>query len=581
MSASRAIDRLLPIALLLVMIAAAILLSRQEVWLRTRQQEITTLAMSRTHQMLSVRIDAMFHEWSEDLLEEAAAAEAMDSLSYRRLAWRWNSLIASHWTIRSIRLADERGNEIALHRTDSTRHAVLTTEGSKVQLPQAYRVLPDGSLDTVATDWAWYARYDPRERMWFSKAMENAREGPAWSLRQLGDTSNTVLQLSTLVHGRRSDDPFRVLMFDVEPARAEVLNSRTAATASHGLLLLTTDGRAVFTNQPDELGTMGPLLKEARAQWLSDPSRKNFTMTSRGGNYTVSVEPVLLNGLTLHACLVMDTEPLTIWTKPERVQHWIGIGVISLLALLLALLLWRGRVRKEEARKLAKHDKQLARRLEKAIGERDVLGREVHHRVKNNLQVVSSLLNLQAATQDDGPVRDEFLRGKRRIDTIALVHHKLYGLADLRNVDLKLFLTQLVEALAELNKERKNTVSVAVQTGGLKSDQDTAIELGIILCELVTNAYQHAFPHATGGHVEIFVEHVQGDLHRMVVRNNGVALQPGYDVGPGKLGLEIVDALAGQLDGSFHVRDQGGVSFEVLFRMRQQTAIEPVGADEE
>lgn len=581
MSGPRATDRLLPITILLVMIGAALLLARQEAWLRTRQQSITNLAMLRTQQMLRVRLDAMFNEWSEDLLEEAAAVEALDSVSYEQVAWRWNSLAASHWAIRSIRLADERGDEISLHRTDSTDHAVFTVEGSKELLPHAFRILNDRTLDSVATGWPWYERYDPRERIWFSKALENAREGPAWSLRQLGDTSNTVLQLSTLVRGHDANVPFRVMMFDVEPARAEALDSRAAATAVHDLLLLNSDGRVVFTNHSGGLGSESELLESARLQWLADPTKRNFSLASADANYAVNVEPVLLNGLTLHACLVMNTEPLIIWTKPERVQHWVGLGVISLLALLLTLLFWRGRARRAEARKLEKHGKQLSRKLEKALGERDVLGREVHHRVKNNLQVVSSLLNLQAATQEDGPVRDEFLRGKRRIDTIALVHHKLYGLADLRNVDLNLFLTQLVEALAELNKERKNTVSVDVKTGGLNSDQDTAIELGIILCELVTNAYQHAFPHATGGHVEIVIDNVQGDLHRLVVRNNGVPLQPGYDMGPGKLGLEIVDALAGQLDGSFHVRDQGGVSFEVLFRMRHKATSEPVAADEE
>jgi len=565
---SRAIDRILPIALLLVMIGAGILLARQEVWLRLRQNEITTLALVRTQQMLRVRLDVMFHEWNEDLLEEAAAIPRVDTFAIASVQDRWDALLNSHWPIRSIRLADERGNESALFRTDSTFFLVRTREGSKDSLPQAFRLSADGTMDTVVAPWSWDASYDPRQRTWFGKALENAQDGPAWSMRESADTSSTVLQVATLVRSHRINDPFRVLMFDVQPDRSNTLDSRASSTAEHGLLLLTNDGRIVFNYRNEADDPMIAALAEARMKWLADPATRFFDLAS--GHHAVQVESYLLNGLNLHACLVIDTTPLIGWTAPERTQHWIAVGVITVTAVLLLLLWWRGGVRRAQVRKLEKHDRQLTRKLEKALGERDVLGREVHHRVKNNLQVVSSLLNLQAATQEDGPARDEFLRGKRRIDTIALVHHKLYGLADLRNVDLKLFLTQLVEALMELNPERKNTVSVAVESGGLKCDQDTAIELGIIVCELVDNAFRHAFPYATGGHVDVITSTVEGDLHRLVVRNNGVALRDGYKTGPGKLGLEIVEALADQLDGSFHVLDQGGVTFEVLFRMKRE-----------
>lgn len=146
---SRAIDRILPIALLLVMIGAGILLARQEVWLRLRQNEITTLALVRTQQMLRVRLDVMFHEWNEDLLEEAAAIPRVDTFAISSVQDRWDALLNSHWAIRSIRLADERGNESALFRTDSTFFLVLTHEGSKDSLPQAFRLSADGTMDTV------------------------------------------------------------------------------------------------------------------------------------------------------------------------------------------------------------------------------------------------------------------------------------------------------------------------------------------------------------------------------------------------------------------------------------------------
>jgi two-component sensor histidine kinase len=286
------------------------------------------------------------------------------------------------------------------------------------------------------------------------------------------------------------------------------------------------------------------------------------------------VAPYALNGKQLRTVLVLDLQPLGDWLRPELMGLVITGILLSTLILLLLFAYSRKRGSDDRIRKQAKRSRSQEMKLAKALGEREVLNREVHHRVKNNLQVVSSLLNLQAMRLDEGDVKTEFLRGKRRIDTIALVHHKLYGLNDLRNVDLKLFFDDLIGALADMHRPQSRTVSTEVDTQGIHADQDTAIELGIILCELVGNTYQHAFPYATGGHVEIRIQPVEGDLYRLTVKDNGKGIPDGGKEGPGKLGLEIVEALSEQLDGSFHVRTNGGVLFEVLFRMQHKVQAE-------
>lgn len=223
------------------------------------------------------------------------------------------------------------------------------------------------------------------------------------------------------------------------------------------------------------------------------------------------------------------------------------------------------------------------KRLAKAIGEREVLNREVHHRVKNNLQVVSSLLNLQAMRLEDGAIKDEFVRGKQRIDSMALVHHKLYALQDLRGIDLQKFFTELVASLQNTYRPDNGTISHEVDASGIKADPDTAIELGIILAELVSNCFKHAFPYSTGGHIEISVRRVQDDLYRLLVKDNGIGMEQGPRTGVNsvQLGLEIVEALAEQLDGSAHLRSAPtGVTFEVLFRMQGASASpDPVVGD--
>ncbi|MBK8500602.1 MAG: sensor histidine kinase [Flavobacteriales bacterium] len=544
----KAIDRVLRMTLVVFMLLAVGFLVRHVILLELRQTELVQQGLQRTQQMLHIRLDATFNEWGEDLREEAAAVANADSTSASHIWQRWVPLLRSHWAILSVRLADERGNELAVHRKDSTLELVGTTEGSKSIPPHARRIITNGMVDTLALPWSEYADYDPRERIWFSKALENDRDVPVWSLRQFGDTAVAVLQVSYMIRGREIDEPFRVLMFDVELERNEAMDAHSATPGAHSCLMVASNLRLV----PEPGLHSDPGIRQAterlRTMWSADQQKRSFRIEVGSRSFAALVEPYRLNGLSLHSAVLLDIAPIVAWTAADQRVEWTSGIMLGILFILLAGLWWRGRQRMNAIRQQAKQTRNQARKLDKVIG----------------------------TSLNDGPVREEFLRGKRRIDTIALVHHKLYGLADLRNVDLAGFFAQLIEALASMHRPQSATVSTSVDTAGIKCDQDTAIELGIILCELVTNAYQHAFPYASGGHVEVVVSAVEGDLHRLMVRNNGVALPEQLSSGPGKLGLEIVDALAGQLDGSFHVRSDGGVTFEVLFRMRRPTVDAPV-----
>ncbi|MBK9176528.1 MAG: sensor histidine kinase [Flavobacteriales bacterium] len=566
------IDRLLPVLLLILLLVSAALLVRHARWMRERDQEVASLALMRGHQMLGIRLDAMFHEFEEDLLEEREAVRAGSEEAM--LLARWNALLRSHWPLLSVRLADERGNELAMHRIDTSIYVVRTLANSLDTVPTAVRYV-GASLDTSAFPWTQLGDYDPRVRIWFSKALENDRETPVWNVRQFGDTTEKVLQVSLLAKHARAEEAYQVIMFDVDLDRVDALDGRSAAMLQHGFSLLTAEGVVLFTNAVGREGPIAKALRAAHLRWMESKSERIQTLSAGGAEYIAQVDPLALNGLNLYVNLAMYTDPFADWSRPEHQFRDIAIGLLICFAVLLLLLWLRGRQRRKGNRRMALQLRQSEHRLAKATGEREVLSREVHHRVKNNLQVVSSLLNLQALSLNDEAVREEFLRGKRRIDTIALVHHRLYDHPDLRDIDLQVFLTQLTVSIAGMHADRRNTVSIGVKTDGLKADQDTAIELGIIVCELVTNSFQHAFPHATGGHVEVTVTQVEGDLHRLVVRNNGVAPDQAVLSGPGKLGLEIVEALAEQLDGSLHVHVGPQPTFEVRFRMRR-----PAGSPE-
>lgn len=564
MSPSKRSDRTLYASITGVLLVAVIALIWASTRQETRRRELSEASMLRAQGVLHIRLDGFFHELVEDLREEAAAVDLPDS---SRLAERWFPLLDTHWPILAIRLADEFGNEFALLRDSDAYVVSRTFEGSKDGPPIRMTYSTDRGHAVQRGPWIATEDYDPRERVWFSKALEDTRDEPVWTLRSSDDLRTPLLQLSCLIRSKGQNDPYRIIAFTVDLSRSDWLDVLAARGALSGIMLADDQGRSLL--EMDTSNGTGNLVHAALSVWTEAKTKAPYDVELNGRAYRAMMGSYALYGQQLNTGVVLDTEALDSWIAPER------IGLISaafLLTVLIILLLWawnRKRLSDERIRKQAKRNRSQELKLAKALGEREVLNREVHHRVKNNLQVVSSLLNLQASRLDEGAVKNEFLRGKRRIDTIALVHHKLYGLADLRNVDLSLFFNDLVKALAELFIPQSRTVSHDIDTAGIKTDQDTAIELGIILCELVGNTYQHAFPYATGGHVEIKVRAVEGDLHRLTVKDNGKGLPDGGLQGAGKLGLEIVEALSEQLDGSFHMLTNAGVQFEVLFRMQR------------
>jgi two-component sensor histidine kinase len=392
------------------------------------------------------------------------------------------------------------------------------------------------------------------------------------------------MQVARVIRPPGDSLPLHVLMMEVTATDSRWMDTYTLGQGTLNGILFDSGRKLLGHTRKSTLIPDASAAQELLAACSDKGTGSVFALRFRDRTVHAQIKEHALNGSLLYTLLIIDTGFADTWVTDERVALIAAALVLVVVGILMIWLAVVGNERTERAKLTARKLRTTERKLAKASGERDVLNREVHHRVKNNLQVVSSLLNLQASRLENGPVREEFLRGKRRIDTIALVHHKMYDLKDLRNVDLQQFFNQLITSLAVMHLPNSRTVSHELKAGGIKADQDTAIELGIILCELVTNTYQHAFPYATGGHVDILVQPVESDLHRLIVKDNGRGLPANYNNGEGKLGLEIVDALAEQLNGSFHVRTEGGgVTFEVLFRMKWNTSagdiIDPQGAE--
>jgi len=203
--------------------------------------------------------------------------------------------------------------------------------------------------------------------------------------------------------------------------------------------------------------------------------------------------------------------------------------------------------------------------LRRRLQEKDALLGEIHHRVKNNLQVVSSLLNLQANQLQDPVARAMFAATQSRIRSMALVHEQLYKSGNFSGIDFPTYLRVLAADL--LNSYRSNTewVNVRVTADAISLDLETAIPCGMIVNELVTNSLKYAFPNRSEGEIRIGFR-VEPDQYSLTVDDDGVALPPALLArDSGSMGLRLVKLLARQLGGELQAGAEGRPKFTLTF----------------
>ncbi len=209
--------------------------------------------------------------------------------------------------------------------------------------------------------------------------------------------------------------------------------------------------------------------------------------------------------------------------------------------------------------------KQKEERIQNALREKDVLLAEIHHRVKNNLQIVDSLLDLQSARIAD-PVMLGMLRdSQNRIRSMGLIHQTLYQSRDFAKVDFGHFLEALVPVLISSYGVEAGRIALAVDTATVRLPINTAIPCGLIVNELMSNALKHAFPGGRRGRIEIRLTPDDG-WTVLCFADDGVGIPPDLDIdNPATLGLKLVPLLADQLHGTLAVRRADPTRFTLRF----------------
>lgn len=209
--------------------------------------------------------------------------------------------------------------------------------------------------------------------------------------------------------------------------------------------------------------------------------------------------------------------------------------------------------------------RQADEQLRASLDEKQALLQEIHHRVKNNLQVINSLLRLQSQRISDSATRGIFEEARNRVQAIASIHELLYRSPDLARVDFGAYLNRLTRDLFSFFGIPEKQIHLSIHVSNAQLEVSRAIPCGLIVNELVTNALKHGFPNERNGTVKVFLNCVQGKC-TLTVEDNGVGLPDGFDwEHPKSLGLQLVRVLTTQLDGVVNIEGHSGMRCEISF----------------
>jgi len=211
--------------------------------------------------------------------------------------------------------------------------------------------------------------------------------------------------------------------------------------------------------------------------------------------------------------------------------------------------------------------KKMEEALRLSLQEKDILLKELHHRAKNNMQIISSILNLQAGSVKD-PVALECLRkSQTRIRSMALVHEKLYRSMDFARINFGEYLRSLASAVFQSCRIDSSRVKLDFKAEDVFLDINTAIPCGLMANELIVNALKYAFPDGRSGEVRIRLSSLGQDNYRIVISDNGVGIPKNIDFrNTESLGMQLVTLLVGQLDGTIVLQRKGGTTFDIVFK---------------
>lgn len=251
--------------------------------------------------------------------------------------------------------------------------------------------------------------------------------------------------------------------------------------------------------------------------------------------------------------------------RERSFRAYLLTGVLLMLAVICFLILNNYNAKKREAQ-LSTKNKQISLQkfeIEQSLKDKDVLIKEIHHRVKNNLQIITSMLSLQISKIDDEKTESILRDAKQRISSIALTHQMLYRRENLSTVNLGEYLERLVRQIELIMPTSGIELLTNIPPKESRLSIDNAVPLGLLVNELLTNAYKHAFPSVGKGRIVVALTENE-ETFTVEVSDNGVGLPDNFDSAERKtLGMELIYILAEQLDSGLIIESANGSCFKL------------------
>ncbi|MBN2461859.1 MAG: transporter substrate-binding domain-containing protein [Candidatus Cloacimonetes bacterium] len=269
----------------------------------------------------------------------------------------------------------------------------------------------------------------------------------------------------------------------------------------------------------------------------TDPNVRKYKLKSYLGH------PVHLQGKPVGSLCIVDSKP--------RNFSEIEVKIITTLAKAVSI---------EEERKM------VAAKIRDSLEEKEILLKEIHHRVKNNMQIISSLLKLQARKITDKYSQELFQDSYQRVKSMALIHEKLYASSDLMKIDFSSYISNLTENILKNFSMGIHKIKMHTDIKDLFLDINTAIPCGLIINELVMNSVKYAFTGRKEGNINISMQKGNNNIISLVVKDDGLGIPAGVNLKePETLGLQLIQALSSQLRGNFSITGKNGTAFTLKF----------------
>lgn len=226
------------------------------------------------------------------------------------------------------------------------------------------------------------------------------------------------------------------------------------------------------------------------------------------------------------------------------------------------ILLTKELAEKEEKRKIAEEN------LKRSLAEKEILLKEVHHRVKNNMQIISSILKMQERQIKDDRLKEVLEESQNRIRSMALIHENLYRNENLANIMFSNYVKSLAGNLARSFAEQQGSVAFDYDIDEVYLPLDIGIPCGLIINELISNSFKYAFKKVEKGKITIKLKRLEEQSFRMEVADNGAGLPDGLNIeNSGSLGMKIVTKLVMQIEGNMKYEYSNGAKFTIDFKI--------------